>query len=280
MRTLARADLGRIKLAYEVRGTGEPVVLLHAGVFADWFAPLLEQSALTEQYRLVSYHRVNYGNSTHLDGAVSVADQAAHCRVLLEQLGIERAHLVGHSAGASIALQLALDAPAVVRSLALLEPAISALPGAPATSPAFIGEAIARYGAGDRVAAVDQFMRGVCGSNYRARIEAALPAGAFEQAVADADHFFRQELPALEAWRFGAEEAARIEMPVLIVAGAESSPIFAQRQRLLREWLPRGEAFTLARAGHLLYVQQPGAMAAALAEFVGRHPIEVACPGS
>jgi pimeloyl-ACP methyl ester carboxylesterase len=161
-----------------------------------------------------------------------------------------------------------------------LEPAISALPGAPATSPAFIGEAIARYGAGDRVAAVDQFMRGVCGSNYRARIEAALPAGAFEQAVADADHFFRQELPALEAWRFGAEEAARIEMPVLIVAGAESSPIFAQRQRLLREWLPRGEAFTLARAGHLLYVQQPGAMAAALAEFVGRHPIEVACPGS
>jgi pimeloyl-ACP methyl ester carboxylesterase len=74
MRTLARADLGRIKLAYEVRGTGEPVVLLHAGVFADWFAPLLEQSALTEQYRLVSYHRVNYGNSTHLDGAVSVAD--------------------------------------------------------------------------------------------------------------------------------------------------------------------------------------------------------------
>lgn len=52
MRTLARADLGGIRLAYEVRGTGEPVVLLHAGVFADWFVPLLEQSALTERHRL------------------------------------------------------------------------------------------------------------------------------------------------------------------------------------------------------------------------------------
>src|SRR5436190_13866431 len=106
MRSLARLDLGDLALAYQQRGVGEPVVLLHAGVYADWFVPLLEQPALTERYRLLSYHRINYGRSSHLDGPVSVADQAAHCRALLGQLGIERAHLVGHSAGASIALQL------------------------------------------------------------------------------------------------------------------------------------------------------------------------------
>ncbi len=276
MRTPAQADLGDIKLAYEVRGAGEPVLLLHAGVFADWFVPLLEQSALTERFRLVNYHRLNYGASTHLDGPISVPDQAAHCRALLGQLGIERAHLVGHSAGASVALQLALDAPDVVRSLAALEPAMVASPAVTAGQPAFIVAAVERYAAGDRAAAVDEFMRGVCGADYRAWIERALPPGAFEQAVVDADHFFRQELPVLGAWRFGAQEAARIEVPVLVVAGAESPPIFAQRQRLLLDWLSRGEAFTLPDAGHLLYVQQPGAMAAALVVFLGRHPIGVA----
>ncbi len=270
-RTMSRLDLNGISLAYEARGSGEPVVFLHAGVFADWSVPLLEQPALTERFRLVSYHRVNYGGSTHLDGRVSVADQAAHCRALLGALGIERAHLVGHSAGASIALQVALDAPDLVQSLAVLEPAIAALPGVPAGQPAFIVDAAARYSAGDRAAAVDAFMRGVCGPDYRVWIERALPPGAFEQAVADADYFFRHELPALGAWRFGAAEAARIGQPVLVVAGEESPLVFAQRQRLLVDWLPRSEVFTLAGAGHLLYVQEPAAMAAALIEFIGSH---------
>ena len=224
------------------------VVLLHPGVFADWFVPLLTQSALTDRYRLVNYHRVNYGSSTHVGGPVSLADQAAHYRALLRERGLERTHLVGHSAGASIALQVALDAPEVVQSLAVLEPAITALPGTPAGQPAFIVEASARYSAGDRAAAVDEFMRGVCGPDYRARVESALPR-TFEQAVADADHFFRQELPALGAWCFGAEQAARIDAPVLVVAGAESPPIFAQRQGLLLDWLPRAESFTLAEPG-------------------------------
>ena len=45
-----RAQLDRITLAYETRGVGEPVVLIHAGMFADWFAPLLHEPALTDRY--------------------------------------------------------------------------------------------------------------------------------------------------------------------------------------------------------------------------------------
>jgi hypothetical protein len=60
MKRLARAALEGIELEYEVRGAGEPVVLVRAGLVAEWFQPLLQEQALTDRYRVVSYHRVGY----------------------------------------------------------------------------------------------------------------------------------------------------------------------------------------------------------------------------
>jgi pimeloyl-ACP methyl ester carboxylesterase len=86
----------------------EPVVLVHAGVFADWFKPLLEEPALTGRHRVVRYHRFGYAGSSRVAGAVSIAEQAAHLRALMRHLGIKQAHIVGHSSSGNIALQLAL----------------------------------------------------------------------------------------------------------------------------------------------------------------------------
>lgn len=52
-----RANLGDAELEYEVHGSGEPVVFIHPGIYADWFTPLLSQPVLTDHYRLVHYHR-------------------------------------------------------------------------------------------------------------------------------------------------------------------------------------------------------------------------------
>lgn len=193
-RSMNRAVLGNVELDYEVRGAGEPVVLMHAGVFADWFKPLLEEPALIGRYRVLRYHRVGYAGSSRVAGPVSIADQAAHLLALMRHLAIERAHIVGHSSSGNIALQLALDAPHVVQSVALLEPALLAVPSGPQVAKAVLVPALQRYGAGDKAGAVDTFMRGVSGPAYRAVLEQALP-GAFDQAVADADTFFSQELP-------------------------------------------------------------------------------------
>ena len=51
------ATVDSVRLAYRLVGQDEPVVLIHAGVVADWFAPLLAEPALTERYRLLAYHR-------------------------------------------------------------------------------------------------------------------------------------------------------------------------------------------------------------------------------
>ena len=158
-------------------------------------------------------------------GAVSFARQAAHCRALMRQLGIERAHVVGHSSSASMALQLALDSPEAVQSLALLDAARPAPPSALHTEMVrtVVEPALERYRAGDNAGAVDIWMGGVCGPDYRVALEPAIP-GAFEQAVRDADTFFGQELPAVLQWSFGREEAARVTQPVLAVLGRRAIP--------------------------------------------------------
>jgi pimeloyl-ACP methyl ester carboxylesterase len=273
-----RAVMNGVELDYEVRGNGEPVVLVHAGVFADWFKPLLDEGTLTSRYRVVNYHRVGYAKSTRLSGAVSIAQQAVHLRALLNHLQIKRAHIVGHSSGANIALQLALDAPEMVQSLGLLEPALPMSPSGPdrllSTRPA-LSPAIEYFRAGDKERAIDTFMRGVSGPDYRAPLERAIP-GAFEQAIVDAETFFGQELPAVQSWTFQRHDATRISQPVLAVVGEKSkdvSSIWTERQQRLLTWLPRAEPFVLKGATHLLHVQNPRGMADGLIAFFDRHSL-------
>jgi pimeloyl-ACP methyl ester carboxylesterase len=272
--TWQRAALDGIELEYRSIGDGEPIVFVHAGVFADWFEPLMREPSLASRYRLVTYHRVGYAGSTHVPGSVSIAQQAAHVRSLMKKLSIERAHVVGHSSGGNIALQLALNAPEAVRSLALLEMALTVPSGSPGR--AGIPKAIELYQAGDRTAAVDTFMRAVAGPDYRVSADRTLP-GAFDLAVKDADTFFGQELPALRQWHFGAAEGARIKQPVLLVMGGKShevSPVWQQRQDLLTAWLSNAEPFVLDGATHMLHLQNPRGMAERLVAFVAHHPLE------
>jgi pimeloyl-ACP methyl ester carboxylesterase len=275
---LVRARLDGIELEYEDRGAGEPVVLVHAGIFADWNGPLLAEPALTRRYRVVSYHRVGCAGSSRMAGPISVAEEARHLRSLLRHLGIERAHLVGHSNGAMLILQLALDDPDAVHTLALLEAARPAVPDAPQELEfvtTFSEPAGRRYAAGDKAGALDTFLRGVAGPDYRAVLERALP-GAFDRYVADADTFFGQQLPAVRAWAFTPEDASRVGQPALAVLGARSAavtPTFGPRQALLLAWLPNAEGFVLPEATHLLHLQNPAGMAEALADFFARHPL-------
>lgn len=275
-----------IELEYRLQGTGEPVVLLHAGLFAGWFQPLLNEPALAARYRVLCVHRVGYAGSSRVAGPVSIARQAAQVETLMRHLGIERAHVVGHSSGANIALQLAIDAPQRVHSLALLETALPV--GASSerllsTRQATMAPVFESYRKGDKAAAVDGFMRIVAGPGYRAPFDKALP-GAFDRGVADADTFFGQELPAIQQWRLDREDASRIAQPVLAVIGEKStevSPIWSERQKVLLDWLPNAEGFVLPGTTHLLHVQNPGGMAAALASFYARHPIKAtSTPGA
>jgi pimeloyl-ACP methyl ester carboxylesterase len=224
---------------------------------------------------VLSYHRVGYGGSSRVTGPLAFEQEAVHCYSLMRHLGIEQAHVVGHSASAMIALQLALDAPEAVHTLALLESARPALQnelqGEFVSS--VVRPALERYGTGDKAGAVDIWMRGVGGSDYRAALDRALP-DAFDQAVADADTFFSHELPAVQQWAFTQEDASRINQPALVVLGDRTDPIFRERRELLLDWLPNAEPFDLPGATHLLHLENPRGMAEGLAAFFARHPLQ------
>lgn len=272
---MERVAVDGITLAYEAAGTGEPVVLIHGALIADAFRPLLTEPSLAGRYRLVLYHRRGYAGSSRTPGPVSVAQQAADCRALLRHLGVARAHVVGHSFGGTVALQLALDTPDIVHSLALLEPAL--MIGSTAQSYRdTLERGVQRYREEGAAVVVDDVLRARYGPGYRAALDQVLP-GAFAQAVADAGTTFEIDTGALD-WTFGEAEARRITQPVLVVLGSESNalwPRFGETNRLLLAWLPHAEGFVLPGAAHGLQIQNPRGMAEALATFCARHRIPV-----
>ena len=187
---MQRAPVDGAELEFEVTGTGEPVLLIHGALIAEAYAPLCAEPALNSRYRLVRYHRRGYAGSSPVRAPFSLGQQAADCRALLRYLGIERAHVVGHSSGGVIALRLALDAPEVVHSLVLLEPGLLDVPSGALLAEAF-GPVLERYGAGDKEGAADSFLRWAIGPDYRAWLDRLIP-GAFQQVVADADTVLRR----------------------------------------------------------------------------------------
>lgn len=270
---MERADIDGVTLEYEMQGSGEPVIFIHGALMGDTYAPLMAEAALKD-YRFIGYHRRGYAGSSRPAGAVSVSAHAADCLALLRKLDAAPAHVVGHSSGAVIGIQLALDAPEAVRSLTLLEPALLEVPSGPALFEA-LGPSVQMYEAGDRAGAVDTFLRTVCGKAYRRAVETQLP-GALKQAAADADAFFTGELPAIGEWTFSREDAARITQPVLSVLGANSDadiglPVFGEIHERVLEWLPQARPFVLPRAAHLLQVENPTDMAQGLAAFLANN---------
>jgi pimeloyl-ACP methyl ester carboxylesterase len=266
---MERMTIDGVELEYEITGTGPSVLLVHGSHVAEAMRPLVEEAALADRYQVVRYHRRGFAGSTHSEGPVSLGRQAADAAAVLDQLGAAPAHVAGHSYGGATALQLAADRPEVVRSLALLEPALMAVPSAEAMLPELtaIGE---RYASGDAAGAVGQFLELISGrSNWRDVLDARLPGG-FDQAAKDARTFFEIEMPALREWVFGGDDAGRIDKPVLSVLGADSLQFFVDGRELLRSWFPRAEFCELAGAGHFLQMENPGDLAGALAEFFAR----------
>jgi len=268
-------DAGSVSLACTVIGSGEPVMCIHGAFIAETFRPLLAEPALTERYQLITYHRRGYGSSTRAPESTSMPEQAADCRAVLRGLGIERAHVVGHSLGGCIALQFALDTPACVHSLALLEPALAVGDSAVSYRAALL-DGRRRYHEIGATTAIDEFLTARW-PGYRGKLHAVLPGG-FDQAVADAETFYDVEVPSLLGWQFGENDARRINCPVLSVLGSESDalwPRFGETHRAVLTWWPDAEGYVLPRATHFLQVQNPRDMAEALAAFFARHPISV-----
>jgi pimeloyl-ACP methyl ester carboxylesterase len=258
-------------LEYDARGDGEAVLLIHGALVADSFIPLTREAALADHYRLIRYRRRGYGGSDPLSGAFSVEQHAQDALALMTRLGVERAHVIGHSGGGTIAVQLALEAPSLVQSLVVLEPAI--MP--PAAFASFLEAAaplLAAYRSGDIARALDLWMSAVSAENWRSAVADAVP-GAEEQALKDAPTFFEVELPAFRDWVFDAGRASRISQPVLYVMGGDSGPLLEAAKQHFQSLVPHTETVVVPGVNHLMQMGDPKGVAAPIASFLSRHPL-------
>jgi pimeloyl-ACP methyl ester carboxylesterase len=187
--TMERLSVDGAELEVAVQGLGETIVFVHGAGFADSYLSLADDPAVRDHYRTIRYRRRGHGGSSPVDGPMPVWAHASDCRALLAALGVGKAHVVGHSYGGAVALQLAVDAPEVVATLALFEPGLLAVPSGPQFFEA-VGPIVDRYSSGDRVGAVHAFFAAVGGPDWRShegvrarRSGADQPAGALRARV-------------------------------------------------------------------------------------------------
>jgi hypothetical protein len=103
-----------------------------------------------------------------------------------------------------------------------------------------IAPVIEAYQRGDKAAAVDRFLRTVCGDGYRDILERTDPQ-AFDHAVDHVDVFFQIEMPNVRQWTFDDRDARSVRQPVLNVLGADSAPRFVEGAEIVQRWFPRAE---------------------------------------
>ena len=266
-------DVGGVELEVFDSGSGEPVVFVHGGGGDECFA-VLQEPALSEDYRLVHYHRRGWGESESTDLPLSIEEQAADCHAVMQRVGIDRAHVSGLSYGGMIALQFAVDVPEAVQSLALMEPA---LPDVLDESPEFHeweAEAAAHLEDGDTAAGLDAFFQGICGRGYATTFDQTLPPGWFERWVDDADTLFQYDTPAMDDWEFTEADATQITAPVVNMTGADTAPPFEAIHETVQSWIPHAESVVVPDATHCMLELNPQGCAEALAEFFSRHPMD------
>lgn len=275
---MERAPVQGGAVEYEVQGSGEPVLLIHGAFIASAFSPLMEEPSL-ENFRLIRYHRRGFAGSTAPVGLLG--QQVDDAAALLRHLDEERAHIVGHSGGGRIALELALSRPEVVQSLTLVEPAgVGSAPSSVSNEGTFrervIAPATERYQAGDAVGAVNLFMREVLGPRWRTEVARTVPSGV-EHAVRDAATFFEGAPATDPEWIFTESEARSLSeraMPMLHMWGTESLVYPEARTELFHSLFPTAEDEIIEGVGHEMQMQAPERIANALGAFLERHPIE------
>ena len=113
------AQVNEVNLYYEVHGQGEPLLLISGtGATCDGWR-MFQVPAFAQAFRVIIFDHRGVGQSDKPDEPYSTRGFAADAVDLLDTLGIEKAHLIGHSMGGRVAQWMVLDYPERVRSLVL-----------------------------------------------------------------------------------------------------------------------------------------------------------------
>jgi 3-oxoadipate enol-lactonase len=243
------------ELHYERGGSGEPLLMIQgmSGTHVSWGEPFL--GPLRNQFDIVVFDNRGIGLSAPIDGAFTIVEMAGDAVGVMDELGLERTHVVGISMGGMIAQELALAHPDRLRSLTL-GCIYCGGPGSQLMPQENLEKIAAGMTSGDRDKAI------------RAGWEVNLsPAFRADEGRYDAFHEMATSVPAakrtieLQAQAiFGHDTSGRlgeISTPTLIVHGTEDGVLPYPNAEQIASLMPAARLETLEDVGHMFWWEQP-----------------------
>jgi pimeloyl-ACP methyl ester carboxylesterase len=279
-----RAPVGNFghELYYEIQGSGEPVVLIHGMTLdsREWDAQV---EALAEKYQVIRYDVVGHGRSSGMssdlpDGAVRDWD---FLRELLDEIGVDKAHVVGLSMGGEIALNFALEYSERVQTLTPID---ARLPGYDLPSDSELGNRFNNYinvsSSQGVQAALPLWAADPLFGPARANPEVAMKLEEIvvqgHGALGDGARFQWPNL--LKVASLSPSTRSRlneIDIPTLVMIGELDLVDFQIQSDIIDRDIPNSMKLVVPGAGHMSDMENPDFVNAALLDFFAAHPMVI-----
>ena len=257
-------QIGEVELYYEIRGQGDPLLLIHGlgSSSRDWEYQI---EPFSQNYQVVAMDVRGHGRSAKPPGPYSIPLFAADAAELIRALRLVPAHVVGISMGGMIGLQLAVDAPDLVRSLVVVN----------AGPEMIVRTWRERWQLLQRQLIVRVLglrkMGEVLGGRLFPKPEQGDLRQLFAERWAENDpRAYREAMNALVGWSV-TDWLEAIACPVLVVAADQDyTPVEAKAAYVQR--LPRAELQIIADSRHATPVEHPEPFNQVLRDFLRRQP--------
>jgi pimeloyl-ACP methyl ester carboxylesterase len=244
-------------LHYSWAGAGPPVLLIQGvGVVGDGWTPQVD--GLKDRFTLISFDNRGIGSSTIRDGRLTIEDMAGDALAVVDAVGFDRVHVVGHSMGGVIAQAVALHSPHRVKSLAFLCTFARGKDGSHVTL-AMLATAM-RMRIGTRPMRRNAFLELIMPARYLQQVDRPALASRlqplFGHDLADQPTIVMKQLRAMSKFDAGARLRELAPIPTLVVAAAEDRIAIPSSGRALAAAIPGAKYVEIPDAGHGLPIHR------------------------
>jgi 3-oxoadipate enol-lactonase len=251
-------------LFYEATGAGRTIVLISGGGLLDHRLWNPQVAGFARGHRVLRYDIRGIGRSSRPDATFSHGDDLAQ---LLRSLADEPADIVGLSFGAAIAIDLALDYPALIRRLVLASPGLSSDKDANLEGVRPLAEMV---GANGLTAVVDALV-----TSPELMPQAT---GALQQLVRtiydDNADIFTADFPLIRFWQptrpAAVDRLGSIRVPTQIVTGDRDGAAARQTAETIHDAIAGSSLEIITGAGHLVNLDGSGAFDRVVLSFLER----------
>lgn len=257
------------RLRYETGGDGPPVLLIQGvGVSGEAWRPQAE--GWSGRFGMLWYDNRGLGGSVPCRGPITIEAMARDGLALMDAVGWESAHVVGHSMGGVIAQQLALDAPRRVRSLGLLCTFARGRDGARLTP--WVLWMTLRTRIGTRASRRAAFVEMLISAKHRRSADGEALARRLGALVgrdlADQPAVLMRQVRALAAHDVSARLGRLGSIPTLVLSATEDRIAPPRYGRALAAAIPGAHFEEIPEAAHAVTIEQADSVNARLATFL------------